>query len=142
MTFAGNTYTIYLYSPSSAFVMDASSSQVKTGQLEGQSVQPINLGSITGNYVLGTDANTNASVTLESGVFSLLNTDAFSGTTDTNATGDVVSTGNLLSGTISLSSDGRITINTGVVYVVSPNRFIQVGTTSGQTNAALVIGNK
>jgi hypothetical protein len=142
MTFAGNTYTIYLYSPSSAFVMDASGSQVKTGELEGQSVQPIGLSSITGNYVLGTDVNINANVTVESGVFSLLNTDVFSRTTDTNSIGDIVSTGNLLGGTISLSANGRITINTGVVYVVSPNRFVEVDTTSGQTDAALVIGNK
>jgi hypothetical protein len=142
MSFAGNNYIIYLYSASSGFVMDSSGAQVKTGQLEGQSILPITLGGITGNYVLGTNADTNASVTLESGVFSLLDTGLFNGTVDTNATGDVISLGNLFSGAISLSANGRVTLANGVVYVISPTRFVQLNLTSGQTNAALVLGDQ
>jgi hypothetical protein len=74
-------------------------------------------------------------------VLSLTSLGALTGTTDTNATGDVLSPGNLLSGTISLAG-GRITLGSTVSYPVSPTKFIQIGVAAGQTNATVLAANQ
>ncbi len=142
MTFAGNHFTFYLVNTGTAFVMDSSGTEVKTGMFEGQSVLPLSLSSVAGNYVVGTDTNTNANVTFESGVLSLSALGSLTGTLDANATGDVLSPGNLLSGVISLSANGRITLGTKVSYAISPTRFVQVDVTSGQTNATVLVADE
>jgi hypothetical protein len=142
MSFAGNNLVFYLANSATAFVMDAAGTEVKTGMFEGQSAGPISLTTIAGNYVVGSDSNNNANVTYQSGVLSITALGALSGTLDTNATGDVVTNGNLLSGTLSLAINGRITIGSGVSYFISPNRLIELNLTAGQTNAQILAADK
>ena len=142
MGFAGNNLLFYLVNPATAFVMDAAGTEVKTGMFEGQSLLPITLTSLAGNYVVGSNSNSNGNVTYQSGVLSLTALGALTGTLDANATGDVLTNGNLLSGTLSLGTNGRITLGSGVSYAISPTRLIQLNLTSGQTNAQILTADK
>jgi hypothetical protein len=101
---------------------------------EQQTLTPISLSGIASNYVLGSDVNSSGSPSYESGVLSISLAGLLSGTVDVNAPGaSGLSARNLLSGTLSLALNGRVTIGTNVYYLVSPNRFIEVETTAGVT---------
>jgi large repetitive protein len=143
MSFAGNNITFYLVNGGTAFAMDASGTEVKTGMFEGQSLTlPIPLTAINGNYIIGSTLGTAASATYESGVLNLSTTGALTGTVDLNVSGDVLSPGNLISGTVSLATDGRITLGNTVSYAVSPTRFIQLNVVAGQTNAQILAADQ
>lgn len=140
LSFGSNNLTLYMIGPNSAFVMDSSNAEVRTGKIEGQSLLPISLSSLLGNYVEGSSDNTIAGITFESGVTSISSLGNLTGTVDTNALGSVLTPGNLLSGTLSLSltTTGRLTLGNNVYYFISPTRTIAVELGSGNVDARIL----
>jgi hypothetical protein len=142
ISFAGNQFLFYLVNSTTGFVLDATGTEVKTGMFEGQSVLPITLTNLLGNYVEGTEGSTNQAVSFESGVLGLDVLGNLTGTTDLNASGDVLTSGNPISGLLSLVTDGRATIGSDIYYVVSPARFVRLQAKAGQTNATVLVADK
>ena len=120
--------------------MDASSAQVRTGKIEGQTAGTLSLSSLLGTYVVGSSDSTVPGTTFESGVINIATLGNLTGTLDTNDQAGTLAPGNLLSGTLSLSgvTNGKLTLGTDVYYYVSPTRVIGASLKAGNTASAVV----
>ncbi len=147
LSIAGLNLTMYFIAPGEAFVMDSSGAQVKSGMLEPQIGFPLTLLNLQAtNYVTGSEGVANAGVTFQSGVAAITPITSLTGTVaetlDSNASGDVLNVGGLLSANLSLSTNGRITAGNTVYYLVSTSRVIAVEVGAGQTEARILVQDK
>jgi hypothetical protein len=140
MEFADNDLVFYLIQSATAFVMDASGTDVRMGMFERQSLDASTMESVVSSFAEGSESNTNASVTFESGVLNIAFTSSLSGMADTNSAGDALVRANRLSSALSPAANGRITASDGqIYYVVSPTRLVKVDLQAGHTSPRIVI---
>ncbi len=136
----------YLVSANQAFLVGADSG-VTEGTFQAQSAGPFTNSSLNFTGFFGDQAFASAPVqppkgilpaTLSTGVMTFDGAGNFSATSDENQSG-VLLPGQTTTGTYSVASNGRVTLNSGslILYMVSPTKFVAMDTVPTDPNPTL-----
>ena len=136
---------MYLVNTNEGLVM-STDSQVMVGDVEPQTGGPFTNSSLSGTYAIATVDPVVPSNALIEGA------EVYDGPGNVNATfelndGGWLSLGNAISGTYTVSSNGRVIrtwngVSQRVGYIISPGRLVTLGNTASDTSPTLVISQQ
>ena len=139
MSFAGEDFVLYSIDAATAFVTDASGKRVKTGMLERQSAGTSSSAFPIGEFVEGSESNTNSRIAFESGALSITSGGDLSEIADLDFVGETPLAGYFVVERLSSPGEGRIATSRGAVfYVISPTQMIRADMQKGEANPRLV----
>jgi hypothetical protein len=125
----------YLIGPGKAFSIGTNGA-VAEGQLKPQATGPFSNATLTGNYLFGTETPVVTNSSIDNGVVTLDGNGNINGTSDKNDAG-VTTFGESFTDTYSVSTIGRVTLNSGILYIIAPGKAVLMDTEPGKTDPKL-----
>ena len=135
---SGHQPIFYLLGNNEGFEMSTDSG-ASAGSFEPQSAGPFTIASVSGNYFFGQVALSVTGAVVGSGVATSTGNGTLTTTGDVSGPGGVLVSGQSLSYTLTVSSNGRVTDNQGdIYYIISPSKVVAISSTSTTPDVDIV----